>query len=180
MCNNTKLYNFVYLFSDKELRNELTRINLTVDYSNDTLKGVFHPVLDSTDLTKTGNLDIKRKVKLTLYKENDYYQFYKVRKNNKTFYFKLPYHQTIDFTRINNDVNGNPRYVCHFLNLVTDAERPQRIQEKYNLALQRAKNMGGKKYHNKTYGGGIVFQSYNLVATERDIKETLKNSSIIN
>jgi len=29
----------------------------------------------------------------------------------------------IEFTRINNDGNGNPRYVCHFLNFITDKER---------------------------------------------------------
>jgi hypothetical protein len=27
-----------------------------------------------------------------------------------------------DFTRVKNDVNGNPRYVCHYLNLNTDEE----------------------------------------------------------
>ncbi len=25
----------------------------------------------------------------------------------------------INWTRINNDINGNPRYVCHFKNLVS-------------------------------------------------------------
>lgn len=30
--------------------------------------------------------------------------------------------KTIDFTRINNDLNGNPRVVCHFFNLLTDDE----------------------------------------------------------
>ena len=57
-----------------------------------------------------------------------------------------------DFTRINNDVNGNPRYVFHFLELA----------DKYTDALILAKRIGGKKFHNKQYGGGIVVQSYNL------------------
>jgi hypothetical protein len=57
-----------------------------------------------------------------------------------------------DFTRINNDVNGNPRYVFHFLELA----------DNYNEALKLAKKIGGKKFHNKQYGGGIVVQSYNL------------------
>jgi hypothetical protein len=57
-----------------------------------------------------------------------------------------------DFTRINNDVNGNPRYVFHFLELA----------DNYNEALFLAKKIGGKKFHNKQYGGGIVVQSYNL------------------
>jgi hypothetical protein len=57
-----------------------------------------------------------------------------------------------DFTRINNDVNGNPRYVFHFLKLA----------DNYDEALKLAKKIGGKKFHNKQYGGGIVVQSYNL------------------
>lgn len=58
----------------------------------------------------------------------------------------------INFTRINNDINGNPRYVCHFLN----------IAKTYEEAVKLANTIGGRKFHNKQYGGGIVFQSYNL------------------
>ena len=29
---------------------------------------------------------------------------------------------TIEFERIKNDINGNPRYVCHFFNLLTREE----------------------------------------------------------
>ena len=58
-----------------------------------------------------------------------------------------------NLTRVNNDVNGNPRYVFHFLALA----------DHYGEAVAIAKKLiGGKKYHNKSYGGGIVFQSYNV------------------
>lgn len=80
----------------------------------------------------------------------------------------------IEFTRVNNDVNGNPRYVCHFLNLLKDGEGDS-IQNRYQIALNRAKKIGGKKFHNKQYGGGIVFQSYNLYDTEKDINKSLKD-----
>lgn len=69
----------------------------------------------------------------------------------------------IDFTRVNNDVNGNPRLVVHFLQLLTKEELDSNLlptSVKYDLALMRAKTVGGKKYHNKSYGGGIVFQEY--------------------
>jgi hypothetical protein len=88
----------------------------------------------------------------------------------------------IEFTRVNNDTNGNPRYVCHFLNLLTDEENKKDfstkqdffgITSKYNYALQRAKKIGGRKFHNKQYGGGIVFQSYNIEDTEKRIIELL-------
>jgi hypothetical protein len=70
------------------------------------------------------------------------------------------------FHRIKNDVNGNPRYVLHFLNLNTDSELDANpwidSSRKYDLALARSRAQGGRKFHNKQYGGGIVFQSYNL------------------
>ena len=96
----------------------------------------------------------------------------------------------IEFTRINNDVNGNPRYVCHFMNLlnanergyayegeVLDSNKPVLslgISEKYALAVKKANKIVGKKYHFKAYGGGIVFQSYNIADTAKRIEE-IKN-----
>ena len=70
-----------------------------------------------------------------------------------------------DFTRINNNTNGNPRYVIHFLRLLTPDEKwntPLSIDQKYSLALKKSKAAGGKKYSNKSYGGGIAFESYNI------------------
>lgn len=85
---------------------------------------------------------------------------------------------SIDFKRLTNDVNGNPRYVCHFLNLLKDSEKNNTVVNlsvdgKYQLAIARAKKIGGKKYHNNQYGGGIVFQSYNIRDTENKIIELL-------
>ncbi|MEO7044304.1 MAG: hypothetical protein ABI091_03295 [Ferruginibacter sp.] len=96
--------------------------------------------------------------------------------------------QGINFTRIDNDVNGNPRYVCHFLNLLSEKYyETERINNKsdsmnaslgkitmrYKIALQIAKKIGGKKFDNKQYGGGIVFQSYNIEDTAKRIKEII-------
>ena len=70
------------------------------------------------------------------------------------------------FERIKNDGNGNPRYVCHFLALLTREELDRSgdqwipVGAKYDLALHRARKIGGRKFHNKQYGGGIVFQCY--------------------
>ena len=68
--------------------------------------------------------------------------------------------------RINNDINGNPRYVVHFYDLLTDIEGLNlNILEKYELALKKARKVGGKMYRGKDFGGGIVFQSYNIIET---------------
>lgn len=87
---------------------------------------------------------------------------------------------SIEWTRINNDVNGNPRYVCHFLALNTKEEKEtpeykiDRIGNLYAMAVKRANRIGGKKYNNKKYGGGIVFQSYSLKDTENHILRVLQ------
>jgi hypothetical protein len=70
-----------------------------------------------------------------------------------------------DFTRVSNDSNGNPRYVIHFLKIADD----------YDTALFRAKKIGGRKFNNKQYGGGIVFQSYNLDNTCEQINDLMKS-----
>jgi hypothetical protein len=86
----------------------------------------------------------------------------------------------IEWTRVRSDVNGNPRYVCHFLNLNTQEEIDKNgkdwidVSTKYQIAVKRANKIGGRKFHNKQYGGGIVFQSYSLIDTERSIFELLE------
>ena len=80
----------------------------------------------------------------------------------------------MEYLRINNDINGNPRYVFHFLNFLSEKEMNElNVHEKYSYALKKAKKIGGKKYHNKSYGGGIVFQSYNIQQTIKQIKEII-------
>ena len=75
--------------------------------------------------------------------------------------------------RVDNDANGNPRYAVHFLPLVADLRGEASISERYRVACKRANKMGGRKYHNKSFGGGIVFQAYEceLPAIERGILE---------
>lgn len=91
---------------------------------------------------------------------------------------------TIDnFTRIDNNTNGNPRYVIHFLYLTKEADKStdeyigdllNGVDTLYNIALKRAKNIGGKKFHNKQFGGGIVFSSYNLQDVCNKINNLIK------
>ena len=79
------------------------------------------------------------------------------------------------FTRVNRDANGNSRYVCHFLRLLTASELADNasVSTKYEWAIIRAKTLGGKKYRAKAYGGGIVFQSVNLIELEKRISEVV-------
>jgi hypothetical protein len=75
------------------------------------------------------------------------------------------------FTQVNNDVNGNPRYVVHFLELLKEGETG------YETALSRANKIGGRKFHNKQYGGGIVFSCVNTEQLETRINKALQEST---
>lgn len=57
--------------------------------------------------------------------------------------------QTVTVYRIPNDVNGNPRYVIHFLDLGINLSDYGKIP-------------GLTKYRAKWFGGGYVFQSYDI------------------
>jgi hypothetical protein len=80
---------------------------------------------------------------------------------------------TEDFTRVNNDSNGHPRYVIHFINVLNNFENDRRegIEYRYEKALKKMKPFNGRKFHNKQYGGGIVFQTYNLENLVKKLNE---------
>jgi hypothetical protein len=59
--------------------------------------------------------------------------------------------------RLDNDVNGNPRY---YLSVVCFVRNDQMYRPRHCV-----------KYRGKRYGAGWVFQSYNL---ESDLKEAVK------
>lgn len=85
----------------------------------------------------------------------------------------------MDFTFIKHDINGNPRAVCHMLSFLTDEELSRTgaewipITEKYRIAIQRAHLIGGRKFHNKQFGGGIVFQCYSEDELRKSIADLL-------
>lgn len=55
----------------------------------------------------------------------------------------------IEWYKIENDINGNPRYVIHFSDLGIKTEDYGKIK-------------GLKKYRAKWFGGGYVFQSHSI------------------
>lgn len=86
----------------------------------------------------------------------------------------------IEVTRVNNDINGNPRRVVHFLAFITKKDDEEfskfglfKLHDLYELARKRARKIGGRKFHNKQYGGGIVFQSYDDNELRKDIAQLM-------
>lgn len=71
--------------------------------------------------------------------------------------------ETIDALDIGYDVNGNRRHVVHFLAVWRNISARTGLvcapldSGDYMHALNACKVLGGKKYHNRKYGGGIVF-----------------------
>lgn len=61
----------------------------------------------------------------------------------------------IEVFRIPNDTNGNPRYVVHFRDLGIGLWDYDNINKLY----------GFNKYRAQWFGGGVVFQSYNIEDT---------------
>jgi hypothetical protein len=75
--------------------------------------------------------------------------------------------------RINNDLNGNPRFVVHFYDLLRDGEgegEGLNILERFDLVVKKSRKVGGKVYRGKDFGGCIVFQSYDIQATVNLVK----------
>lgn len=70
---------------------------------------------------------------------------------------------TIDALDVGYDNNGNRRYVIHFLPIWREISERTGIEVEalssadYRHALNACSVLGGKKYHNRKYGGGIVF-----------------------
>lgn len=82
----------------------------------------------------------------------------------------------IEWTRLNSDVNGNPRYACHFSELLKEDEYKELGGvNAYALAVKRANSIGGRKYNTSKYGGGLVFQTYNTDSTEKHINNLIAN-----
>jgi hypothetical protein len=90
----------------------------------------------------------------------------------------------IQVTTVKHDINGNPRRVVHFLAFITEADRKAapadhtRIGRLYDLALARSRAIGGRKFHNRQFGGGIVFQSYSDNELRKDIAGVMAGVAI--
>lgn len=70
----------------------------------------------------------------------------------------------IAYYRVKNDKYGNPRYVIHFMDIEPEYEDRKDVKTRYKDTLNLSKEVGGKMYRGKDFGGGIVFQSYSITS----------------
>lgn len=73
----------------------------------------------------------------------------------KDFGNREPEVQLPRLTRVNGDQYGNPRYVVHWHSVLTEKEYEDK--RTYEYAVRKANKVRGRKFHNRQYGGGIVF-----------------------
>lgn len=78
----------------------------------------------------------------------------------------------MNWLRIKSDINGNPRYVVHFLECCPRSWHD--LPDKYNRVVKLMNQVGGRKYNNKQYSGGIVFSFYNQNEQEQAILAKIK------
>lgn len=83
-------------------------------------------------------------------------------------------HAPIMWTRLANDVNGNPRFACHFLDLEPTRDYSLSLPTRYARVVAAANTVGGRKYRSKAMGGGVVFQAYECQLA--DIAARVRNS----
>ena len=76
--------------------------------------------------------------------------------------------QPVDVFHINNDTNGNPRYVVHFLDLGIPSGE---------YGDPRYRKAGITVYRGRWFGGGYVFTSY---SPEQDLKRIVDKIKMIN
>ena len=77
----------------------------------------------------------------------------------------------MELFRVNNTATGKPRYVVHYLDLLTKNEfREASHTQNWEDAKRRAKELGGKEYRGKDFGGGFVFATYTPEKLVNDIK----------
>lgn len=63
--------------------------------------------------------------------------------------------------QIDNDVNGNARYVVHYLTIPFEDDDSQPFYVNQTNHIEHARRaLNGKRYRAKWFGGGIVFQAY--------------------
>jgi len=78
-----------------------------------------------------------------------------------------------DFKCVRNDYYGNPRFVCSFFKFIKNSECGLSLDEQISLSTDRARELGGKKYRGKDFGGGFVFCSYNIQDLCDDINKKI-------
>jgi len=69
----------------------------------------------------------------------------------------------MEFIKLTNDKNGNPRVAVHFLDIPVNELELKEIEKdiyltenRYKIALSKAKKIGGKVYRGKELGGCFV------------------------
>lgn len=76
------------------------------------------------------------------------------------------------------NTNGNRRHVIHYLAVYNEIRERTGIEHDalsnrpYDIAIDAMRSIGGKRYHNRKYGGGIVF-TLDSSQLENDVNQAI-------
>lgn len=76
-----------------------------------------------------------------------------------------------NFTRLDNDVNGNPKYYISIADFLSVAPDDMGLLEKCDYIDKKRKGSILNKYRGKKYGSGYTIQSYSLPNSCRYIND---------
>ena len=76
---------------------------------------------------------------------------------------------------VNNDQYGNPRYVAHWHSVLSEKEYDDK--RTYEYAIRKANKVGGRRFNNRQYGGGIVFYGNEDAVIEKVMKLAMQEGA---
>lgn len=82
---------------------------------------------------------------------------------------------TNNYMQATNDSNGNPRFVVHFSEFLTESEKGSNILDKYDVARKRSKKLCNcRVYNGRDFGGGFIFQACDYNHACKEVQSTFE------
>lgn len=79
----------------------------------------------------------------------------------------------LNYMQISNDKNGNPRFVVHFSEFLTETEKESNMLAQYDIAKKRAKKLYNcREYKGNDFGGGFIFQALDYTHARNKVEST--------
>ena len=99
----------------------------------------------------------------------------KTYKNNKSIVSTQ--YGDIEVFKVPSNVNGHPRYVVHFLDMLPlDRKRPPHsLMSELDYNIKLFNSVGLSKYRAKWFGGGLVFTSFNVESSLNEMYSQILN-----
>lgn len=113
----------------------------------------FNQIPTGTTFFKNGDVWVKQSSRTAHLRDDEFYWYWFSQKELVTI---TP--PKLNWTAVNRDSNGNSRSVVHFLECCPESWKEDK-ENRYANVCKLMNQIGGRKFHNRQYGGGILFQT---------------------